>query len=102
MRFLIERMVGLALCGSLVACAAIPSNKRGAATSAENVSGVWEGTFSSTVSDGVGGGDTRLERQAWQLSQQGKQVTGFYVVELTMVSGDGRPFLCNHEPRFSA
>ena len=63
--------------------------------------GVWEGLSQDTLSDGVGAGDTRIERQAWQLRQAGKAITGFLVTELTMVSGDGRPYLCSHEPRFS-
>jgi hypothetical protein len=55
----------------------------------------------STLEDGTGAGDTRIERQAWRLDQQGDTVSGFYVVELTMISGDGRPYLCSREPRFS-
>lgn len=102
MRFFIERMAVLAVCGPIVACAATATHQASATTPTDDVSGVWEGSFRSTVSDGVGGGDTRFERQAWRLSQKGDTVTGFYVVELTMVSGDGRPYLCNHEPSFSA
>jgi hypothetical protein len=53
------------------------------------------------MQDGPAAGDTRIERQAWRLNQTGSDVSGFYVVELTMISGDGRPYLCSHEPRFS-
>jgi hypothetical protein len=65
------------------------------------VAGVWEGFSQDKIDDGLGAGDTRMERQAWHLRQSGSAVSGFYVVELTMVSGDGRPYLCSREPRFS-
>jgi hypothetical protein len=65
------------------------------------VEGVWEGFAQDTIGEGVGAGDTRMERQAWHLRQKGAELSGFYVVELTMVSGDGRPYLCSREPRFS-
>ncbi len=65
------------------------------------LAGVWEGLFRSTLAEGIGAGDTRIERQSWRLSQVGATVSGFYVVELTMISGDGRPYLCSREPRFS-
>jgi len=65
------------------------------------VAGVWEGMAQSTLPDATGPCDTRIERQAWRLDQKGNTVTGFYVVELTMISGDGRPYLCSREPRFS-
>jgi hypothetical protein len=65
------------------------------------LSGVWEGVYKGTLGEGNGSGDTRIERQAWRLAQSGSVVTGFYVVELTMISGDGRPYLCSREPRFS-
>jgi hypothetical protein len=65
------------------------------------VEGVWEGFAQDTIAEGVGAGDTRMERQAWHLRQKGAELSGFYVVELTMVSGDGRPYLCSREPRFS-
>jgi hypothetical protein len=65
------------------------------------LTGVWQGLFRATVASGAGTGDTRIERQAWRLSQVGDIVSGFYVVELTMISGDGRPYLCSREPRFA-
>ncbi len=66
-----------------------------------SVQGIWEGFGREVVGATEGGpGDTRLERQAWRLTQVGDQVKGFYVIELTMVSGDGRPYLCSGTPRF--
>ena len=65
-----------------------------------NLEGVWEGFAQGTISDGLGAGDTRIERQAWHLRQQGPRVTGYYLVELTMISGDGRPYACSRAPQF--
>ncbi len=65
------------------------------------MAGIWEGFFRSTLDDGTGAGDTRIERQAWRLTQTGGAIAGFYVVELTMISGDGRAYMCSREPRFS-
>jgi hypothetical protein len=88
----------VAVCG--LGCAAgTAGRKAGGPTPV--VEGVWEGFAQDTINDGVGAGDTRMERQAWHLRQKGAEITGFYVVELTMVSGDGRPYLCSREPRFS-
>jgi hypothetical protein len=72
---------------------------------ATTLSGTWEGLSRSVVSDGgphaTAPGDTRIERHAWQLEQRGDRVVGFYVVELTMVSGDGRPYVCSRSPEFT-
>jgi hypothetical protein len=57
--------------------------------------------FKALPSDTSPNDDTRIERQAWRLTQSGNAVSGFYVVELTMISGDGRPYMCSREPRFS-
>ena len=65
------------------------------------VAGDWEGFSQEKVAEGLGAGDTRIQRQAWHLRQSGPAISGFYVAELTMVSGDGRPYLCSREPRFS-
>jgi hypothetical protein len=65
------------------------------------IAGIWEGFSQDKIADGLGAGDTRVERQAWHLRQNGAAVFGFYVAELTMLSGDGRPYLCSREPRFS-
>src|SRR5678810_1208848 len=65
------------------------------------IDGTWEGLFRTDEPNASGSSDTRMERHAWQLVQVGPEVKGFYVVELTMVSGDGRPFLCSHTNRFT-
>jgi hypothetical protein len=66
------------------------------------LAGDWEGVSRSTEGEGMAAGDTRIERQAWRLTQDERgKVRGYYVVELTMVSGDGRPYLCSRAPRFS-
>jgi hypothetical protein len=89
-----------ALGSALAGCAVRGAGPRAAVAPPPNVAGVWEAFTRETVSDGVAAGDTRIERQAWRLEQTGGTVRGFYVVELTMVSGDGRPYLCSREPRF--
>ena len=88
----------------LVGCAGTPrraDSHLAASADLPAVDGIWEGLSQDTLSDGVGAGDTRIERQAWELRQTGRTITGYLVTELTMVSGDGRPYLCSHEPRFS-
>jgi hypothetical protein len=72
----------------------------GRAAPAANLEGVWEGFAQGTIPEGIGAGDTRIERQAWHLRQQGQRVTGYYLVELTMISGDGRPYACSRAPQF--
>jgi hypothetical protein len=72
----------------------------GHASPAANLEGVWEGFAQGTIPEGIGAGDTRIERQAWHLRQQGQRVTGYYLVELTMISGDGRPYACSRAPQF--
>jgi hypothetical protein len=97
-----ERLALFALCAAAGACAGTHGRSDEQARGPRAVvAGVWEGVFQSTLKEGVGAGDTRIERQAWRLTQNGAAVTGFYVVELTMISGDGRPYLCSREPRFS-
>lgn len=64
------------------------------------VDGMWEGFARETLSEGPAAGDTRIERQAWRLEQTGSLVRGYYVVELTMISGDGRPYSCSHTSQF--
>jgi hypothetical protein len=98
---LIFRGLSLPLIAVLgVGCAAGGAGRRGGGPTPV-VEGVWEGFAQDTIAEGVGAGDTRMERQAWHLRQKGGELSGFYVVELTMVSGDGRPYLCSREPRFS-
>jgi hypothetical protein len=92
----------LSLAGLVVAgCATGQGRTGGRGLGRSALSGVWEGVLKATVGDGAGSGDTRIERQAWQITQSGTVLSGFYVVELTMISGDGRPYLCSREPRFS-
>ena len=66
------------------------------------VAGVWDGVLRETISDGMGAGDTRIEKQEWHLDQRGGQISGYYLAALTFVSGDGRPYVCSRQPRFSA
>jgi hypothetical protein len=99
-RTLLFRRGWLPLLAALGGCASGAAGRKSGGP-APVVSGVWEGFAQDTIAEGVGAGDTRMERQAWHLQQTGSEVTGFYVVELTMVSGDGRPYLCSREPRFS-
>ncbi len=87
--------------GLLVEGAGCASLRAGRAGKAPDVAGIWEGVSRTTVAEGVGTGDTKLERQAWSLRQKGDRIDGFYVVELTMISGDGRPYLCSGTPRFT-
>jgi hypothetical protein len=79
-------------------CASFPGLR--SSQPAANLDGVWEGSARGTIPEGLGAGDTRIERQSWHLRQDGARVRGFYVVELTMISGDGRPYVCSREPRF--
>jgi hypothetical protein len=79
------------------ACATFPGLRSGPSA---NLDGVWEGYAQGTINEGLGAGDTRIERQAWHLRQDGDRVSGYYLVELTMISGDGRPYACSREPQF--
>jgi hypothetical protein len=97
-----ERLALFALCAAGAACAGAKAKPDLPASRPRPVvAGTWQGVFQATVREGAGAGDTRIERQAWRLNQVGDAVDGFYVVELTMISGDGRPYLCSREPRFS-
>ena len=70
--------------------------------SAVPIAGVWQGTVRETVTKGLAAGDSREEQQEWHLDQVGRTVSGYYLATLTYTSGDGRPYLCNREPQFSA
>jgi len=91
------------LAGAGSGCAGVGLGRTGKLMPVPAVEGVWEGFFQDKIDEGSGAGsnDVRMERQAWRLRQEGESITGFYVVELTMISGDGRPYLCSQEPRFS-
>ena len=82
-------------------CAGLRGRTGRASTPVPVLAGIWEGFSQDKIADGLGAGDTRVERQAWHLRQSGGAIHGFYVAELTMLSGDGRPYLCSREPRFS-
>ena len=66
------------------------------------VAGVWDGVIRATISEGMGTGDTRIEKQEWHLAQAGGSISGYYIAALTFVSGDGRPYVCSRQPQFSA
>jgi hypothetical protein len=66
------------------------------------LSGVWDGISQTTIGEGMGAGDTKIEKQEWHLTQAGEAISGYYIAALTYVSGDGRPYMCNRLPQFSA
>ena len=63
---------------------------------------MWDALSRTTIGQGIGAGDTRIEKQEWHLSQAGSAISGYYITALTFVSGDGRPYVCNRLPQFSA
>jgi hypothetical protein len=71
-------------------------------TPASQISGVWDALSHTTIGQGIGAGDMRIEKQEWHLSQAGSAISGYYITALTFVSGDGRPYVCNRLPQFSA
>ncbi len=101
------RFPGLFCSALLVAaggCATHPAPPASAPARAQasEVSGIWDGTNQSTIQVGLGAGDVRIEKQEWHLTQAGNYISGYYIAALTFVSGDGRPYVCNRQPRFSA
>src|SRR5262245_11113913 len=94
-------MIAVAGTGSACSTTAARNRRPAPVARARGIAGVWEGMSRSLVSEGMGTGDTRIERQAWRLTQNEGTIAGYYVLELTMISGDGRPYLCSREPRFS-
>jgi len=102
------RFPGLFCCALFVAaggCAthpAPPVTTTPARAQASEVSGVWDGMNQSTIQVGLGAGDMRIEKQEWHLTQAGSNISGYYIAALTFVSGDGRPYVCNRQPQFSA
>jgi hypothetical protein len=66
------------------------------------LAGVWDGIVHETVSEGMSAGDSRMEKQEWHLDQRGPAISGYYLAALTFTSGDGRPYVCNRQPSFSA
>ena len=108
------RFVGFVACVFAVAtggCATHPAPPVNAPPMAANqtashpasqISGVWDALSRTTIGQGIGAGDTRIEKQEWHLSQAGSAISGYYITALTFVSGDGRPYVCNRLPQFSA
>ncbi len=101
------RFAGLVMCAYAVAaggCAARHHPPANVATppSPSEVSGVWDTMSQTTIGEGIGAGDTRIEKQEWHLTQAGGAITGYYIAALTFVSGDGRPYVCSRQPQFSA
>jgi hypothetical protein len=100
------RFVGLVVCVFAVAtggCATRPAPPMNAPpTAPSEISGVWDALSRTTIGQGIGAGDTRIEKQEWHLSQAGSAISGYYITALTFVSGDGRPYVCNRLPQFSA
>ena len=73
-----------------------------ARATAPEVAGIWDGMVRATINEGMGSGDTRIEKQEWHLTQANGAITGYYIAALTFVSGDGRPYVCSRQPQFSA
>jgi hypothetical protein len=78
-----------------------PATRTAAAAPPAQVAGVWDGVIRATISEGMGTGDTRIEKQEWHLTQSGGAIAGYYIAALTFVSGDGRPYVCSRQPQFS-
>src|SRR4051812_38537155 len=99
------RVAGFGIC-ALAAIVASCAGRHPAPVTAGSaglqVSGVWDGVNRTTIDDGIGAGDTRIEKQEWHLSQAGDVLSGYYIVALTFVSGDGRPYVCSRQPQFQA
>jgi hypothetical protein len=98
------RFAGLGICALAIAaggCAGRLSAGKSAGASAVQVAGVWDGVNRSTIEQGMGAGDTRIEKQEWHLTQTGDAIAGYYIAALTFVSGDGRPYVCSRQPQFS-
>ena len=108
------RFVGFVVCVFAVAtggCATRPAPPVSSPAMAGNpitpaapseISGVWDALSRTTIGQGIGAGDTRIEKQEWHLSQAGSAISGYYITALTFVSGDGRPYVCSRQPQFSA
>jgi len=100
------RFAGLVVCSFAVATGGCATRSTPPvnvpAPAASELSGVWDALSRTTIGEGIGAGDTRIEKQEWHLSQAGSAITGYYIAALTFVSGDGRPYVCNRLPQFSA
>ena len=100
------RWAGVSIFALAVAAASCAGRKTTVASSANvssiQVTGVWDGVVRATISEGMGTGDTRIEKQEWHLAQSGGAISGYYIAAMTFVSGDGRPYVCSRQPQFSA
>jgi hypothetical protein len=102
------RFAGFVTCAFAAAaggCAAHPVKPAETAayvTAPSQIAGVWNAVSQTTIQQGMGAGDTRIEKEEWHLVQAGNAITGYYVAALTFVSGDGRPYVCSRQPQFSA
>ena len=79
-----------------------PAAKVPTAPPVTQIGGVWDAMSRTTIGEGIGAGDTRIEKQEWHLTQAGAAISGYYIAALTFVSGDGRPYVCSRRPQFSA
>src|SRR3954468_16144420 len=99
------RWAGVSIFALAVAAASCAGRKNtvanAASVSAAEVAGIWDGVVRATISEGMGTGDTRIEKQEWHLAQSGGAISGYYIAALTFVSGDGRPYVCSRQPQFS-
>ena len=96
---------GLGMCAFVMAaagCAGRHPAPASVSTPSSFVSGVWDGVSRTTIDEGIGAGDTRIEKQEWHLVQTGDAISGYYIAALTFVSGDGRPYVCSRLPQFEA
>jgi hypothetical protein len=99
------RFAGFGICALAMAagsCAGRLATPARPVTPAPEVAGIWDGVNRTTIDDGIGSGDTRIEKQEWHLTQAGDAISGYYIAALTFVSGDGRPYVCSRQPRFQA
>ncbi len=101
------RFAGLVVCSFAVATGGCATRSTPAANiprpaAPTELSGIWDTLSRTTIAEGIGAGDTRIEKQEWHLSQAGSAISGYYIAALTFVSGDGRPYVCSRQPQFSA
>ena len=94
------RWAGVSVFALAVAAASCAGRKTTVASAASvpsstEVAGIWDGVVRATISEGMGTGDTRIEKQEWHLAQSGGAISGYYIAALTFVSGDGRPYVCS-------
>src|ERR1051325_6576732 len=100
------RWAGFSVFALAVATTGCAGRKTAVVTAASvktpELAGVWDGVLRATINEGMGSGDTRIEKQEWHLTQSGGTISGYYIAALTFVSGDGRPYVCSRQPQFSA